>query len=98
MNNLESISSSTRQHCNYYRYRIAEHTPPQNAHDERMINLYRRLLIRDSSLLHNLELLEISEAMHLAPPCNPSNDQLYSSEPSSLLNLDELRNLLDDNT
>ena len=96
MQHLESLSVSTRRHCEYYKEKIAEFSPPKSTRDERMVNLYRRLLIRDNALLHNLEVLRLSESMNLDHPQHSAN--LASPAASApAINISEIRNLLDEN-
>lgn len=96
MQHLESLSVSTRRHCEYYKGKIAELTPPKSTRDERMVNLYRRLLIRDNALLHNLEVLKLSESMRL-DYSQHSADFISPTTGSPALNINEIRNLLDEN-
>ena len=95
MKHLESLSLSTSKHCDYYRQKIAELSPAKSNRDQRMIYLYRRLLIRDSSLLHNLELLRLSETMHLNTRHKLSAAETSEIDAPSSLNLSELRHLLE---
>ena len=96
MQHLESLSASTRRHCKYYKEKIAALSPPKSTRDERMVNLYRRLLIRDSALLHNLEVLKLSESMHLEhSQLSPGFASPTTGTPA--LNINEIRNLLDEN-
>lgn len=97
MNTLESVTRSTQRHCTYYQERIAEHTPPRSVSDERMIRLYQRLLIRDRSFLHNLELLKLKEALHINSPQTAEHLRANDPEPAAALDLEELRNLLMEN-
>ncbi|MCG7904656.1 MAG: hypothetical protein JAY99_14445 [Candidatus Thiodiazotropha lotti] len=92
MSNLESYSISTLKQCADLKLKIASHTPPKNANDEKMIRIYKRLLIRDRHYLHNLELLKIKQTMHL------DSKPKSTTECSSSLDLDEFRSLLDENS
>ncbi|MES9854412.1 MAG: hypothetical protein ABW170_21575 [Candidatus Thiodiazotropha sp. L084R] len=88
MNNLESYTLSTKKQCDYLSQKIANHTPPKTQGDERLIQTYRRLLIRDRTYLHNLELLKTKEALDISS----------TSDCESSLNLDEIKLLLDENS
>ncbi|MEW7988483.1 MAG: hypothetical protein AB2803_14920 [Candidatus Thiodiazotropha sp.] len=98
MNDLESFSHSRKKNCEYYIQKIAEHTPPATASDERMIRIYQRILIRDRSLLYNLDLLKIIDTLRkdsiggIDQTVTTSN---LSESPTSL-NPDEFRALLDE--
>ena len=96
MQHLESLSVSTRRHCKHYKEKIAALSPPKSSRDERMVNLYRRLLIRDNALLHNLEVLRLSESMQLDLPQH-SLGYTSPATGATVLNLDEIRDLLDEN-
>jgi hypothetical protein len=98
MSNLESYSLSTIRQCDDLKKKIAKHTPPRNETDERMVGIYKRLLIRDHHYLHNLELLKIKQTMHLDSRRQLANSKDSASDDSSTLNLDELRSLLDENS
>ena len=98
MSNLESYSLSTERQCDYLKQKIARHTPPKNDTDERMIRIYKRLLIRDRHYLHNLELLKIKQTMHLDSKQLLPNNQKSASNCSASLNLDEFRSLLEENS
>ncbi|MEW8415914.1 MAG: hypothetical protein AB2690_01485, partial [Candidatus Thiodiazotropha endolucinida] len=63
MNGLESFSLSRQKNCEYYLQKIAEHTPPVTESDARMIRIYQRILIRDRSLLYNLDLLKMIDTL-----------------------------------
>lgn len=96
MNDLESFSLSRKKHCDFYRQKIAEHTPPKTENDERMIRIYQRILKRDRSFLCRMDLLQLIASIRketaLDVPIMSSN-QVNSS---TSLNLDELRELLDE--
>jgi hypothetical protein len=98
MNNLESYSLTTIRQCDALKQKIAKHTPPKNRADERMIRIYKRLLIRDRHYLHNLELLRIQATMQLEAKPLSVNRQDTTSDSSTGLNLDEFRSLLDENS
>jgi hypothetical protein len=98
MKNLETVALSTMKHCDYYKQKIAEHTPPRSTSDERMIRLYQRLLIRDRSLLHNLELLKLRESIHVNATQKSPSMHACSYQPSSPLDLDEFRSLLNESS
>ncbi|MES9945141.1 MAG: hypothetical protein ABW080_09325 [Candidatus Thiodiazotropha sp.] len=98
MNGLESYSPLEKNKCDYYRQKIAEHTPPVTESDELIVRTYQRFLIRDRSLQYNLELVKIIGTMRkdltLDVPGLSSN--LYKTPAS--LDLDEFRTLLDENS
>jgi hypothetical protein len=98
MNNLESYSLNTIKQCDAIKQKIAQHTPAKNRTDERMIRIYKRLLIRDRHYLHNLELLKIQAAMQLEAKPLSGNRQDSTSDSITGLNLDEFRSLLDENS
>jgi hypothetical protein len=50
----ETFFISSQKRCDYYRKKIAEHTPPKSANDARMICIYQRLMTRDGSFLSTL--------------------------------------------
>ncbi|MEW8027415.1 MAG: hypothetical protein AB2792_18170 [Candidatus Thiodiazotropha sp.] len=98
MNGLESFSLSRKKDCEYYIQKIAEHTPPESESDERMIRIYQRILIRDRSLLYNLDLLKMIEAMRKdsTVELDVAGTSSNLSESPTSLNLDEFRALLDE--
>jgi hypothetical protein len=51
MDIFESFFVSSQKRCDYYRQKIADHTPPKSDNDARMICIYQRLLTRDGSFL-----------------------------------------------
>ncbi|MES9940856.1 MAG: hypothetical protein ABW104_02705 [Candidatus Thiodiazotropha sp. 6PLUC2] len=97
MNNLETYSHATKKQCDYFRQKIERHTPPKSNTDERMIGIYKRLLIRDRSYLHNLELLKIKETLRTEALNILPNMPDKIPECSSSLDLDEFKLLLDEN-
>ncbi|MCG8016846.1 MAG: hypothetical protein JAY97_11575 [Candidatus Thiodiazotropha sp. 'RUGA'] len=98
MSNLESYSLSTLKQCDVLKLKIDQHTPPKNPSDERMIRIYKRLLIRDRHYLYNLELLKIKQTMRLDSKSLSSHKLDSTTERSSALDLDEFRSLLDENS
>ncbi|MEW7999032.1 MAG: hypothetical protein AB2540_10625 [Candidatus Thiodiazotropha endolucinida] len=98
MNTLESFSLSRKKNCEYYIQKIAEHTPPVTASDERMIRIYQRILIRDRSLLYNLDLLKMIDALRKDSIVSIDIAGISSnlSESPTSLNPDEFRALLDE--
>ena len=98
MNNLESISASTKSNCKYYKQKIAEHTPPRNFNDARLIHYFRRLLIRDRSFLHSLELLKLQEEMKLGSLSEFVNLAFHTPDTTSALDIEQIRAQLDETT
>ncbi|WP_316369403.1 hypothetical protein [Candidatus Thiodiazotropha sp. CDECU1] len=98
MNGLASSSLSAKKNCEYYSQKIAEHSPPKTENDERLIRSYQRILIRDRSLLYNLELLEMVETMRKDATAGVTGISSNLSMSSTSLDLDELRVLLDENS
>ncbi|MBT3013396.1 MAG: hypothetical protein KUF77_18315 [Candidatus Thiodiazotropha sp. (ex Lucina aurantia)] len=98
MNGLESFSLSRQKNCEYYLQKIAEHTPPVTESDERMIRIYQRILIRDRSLLYNLDLLKMIDTLRKDSLVGIDLAGTSSNLPESptALNLDEFRTLLDE--
>jgi hypothetical protein len=96
MTNLESVTLSTKKHCDFYEQKIAAHTPPKGVSDEKIIRQYQRLLIRDRSFLYDLELINLKESMHANIAQTSANP--YSSQSHSSLDLDEFRALLDESS
>lgn len=96
MNGLDSISLSAKNNCEYYRRKIAEHTPPETESDERLIRTYQRSLIRDSSLLYNLDMLKLIETMRRDSGADRSGMPYNLSMSSATLDLNEFKALLDE--
>ncbi|MES9989788.1 MAG: hypothetical protein AB2552_09545 [Candidatus Thiodiazotropha endolucinida] len=98
MKGLESFSLSRQKNCEYYLQKIAEHTPPVTESDERMIRIYQRILIRDRSLLYNLDLLKMIDTLRKDSlvGIDPAGTSSNLPESPASLNLDEFRTLLDE--
>lgn len=97
MNGLESYSPLSQSKCEYYRQKIAEHTPPVTESDELIVRTYQRFLIRDRSLQHNLELVKMIETMHVSISTDNFGMPASFSNNTDALDLDEFKTLLDEN-
>lgn len=61
MDYLELFSISLEDRGVYYRVRLAEHTPPVNAYDKKMIGVYQRLLDINNSVAGSLTAKRVSD-------------------------------------
>jgi len=96
MKSLDSMLHAKTGRCDYYRQKIAEHTPPKSENDRRMIRVYQRFLNRDRSFLQNLNMLRLIEEMHrdvLADAPYTSAELFKSPAP---LDVEAFRTLLDE--
>ncbi|MBT2971449.1 MAG: hypothetical protein KME56_15895 [Candidatus Thiodiazotropha sp. (ex Ctena orbiculata)] len=98
MNGLESYSPLAQSKCDYYRQKIAEHTPPVTESDELIVRTYQRFLIRDRSLQYNLELVKMIEKMHMSITTDNFGMPDSFSNNSDALDLNEFKALLDENS
>ncbi len=96
MTSLESMLHVKTGRCDYYRRKIAEHSPPASENDHRMIRIYKRFLSRDRTFVQNLKLLKMIEEVRkdVLADVSPMPTDLFKSPAS--LDVDELRTLLDE--
>ncbi|MEW8505099.1 MAG: hypothetical protein AB2598_00215 [Candidatus Thiodiazotropha sp.] len=98
MHGLESYSPLAKNKCDYYRQKIAEHTPPVTETDELIVRTYQRFLIRDRSLQYNLELVKMIERMRMRGTSEEFGMPASFSNTSDELDLDEFKALLDESS
>ncbi|MES9991378.1 MAG: hypothetical protein ABW098_05455 [Candidatus Thiodiazotropha sp.] len=96
MNGLESYSPLEQNKCDYYRQKIAEHTPPVTESDKLIVRTYQRFLIRDRSLQYNLELVKMAETMRKKITPDEFGMSNCFSNSTEDLDLDEFKALLDE--